>query len=204
MPPLVPLGPRARVAAAFVAAAGCVAAAAGVAACLTAPPPDISPSTNERPLIIHTPPEGLLNIDGWPPDDTFRIPVLLPDPNATCQWQLFDKDLEGTTTPTNGQVCDTSVEDGGVIELEVPSGRRPTDGHCHVFTFIVAHAFSATGVPDSIGGDDSIWEYEPPEALCNFYDAGALQDGAFPPDAGVDGPLVTPESGPLPESGVDP
>jgi len=206
MLPLVPLGPRARVAAALVAAAACVGATIAGVACLTAPPSDISTNTNERPEIVHTsvqPPEGLLN--GWPPDDFLRIPVLLPDPSATCAWQLFEKDLEGATQFRAGQPCDTSVIDGGVIVQEVPIGEQPTDGHCHVFTFIVAHGFSAAGVPDSIGGDTSTWEYLPQGALCTFYDAGALQDGAFPPgDAGVDGPLVTPESGPLPESGVDP
>ena len=48
----------------------------------------------------------------------------------------------------------------------------------------MAHNFSAEMLPDSIGGDLVKWEYEPANALCNFYDAGALQDGAFPPDVG--------------------
>ena len=205
MLPFVPLGPRARVVAALAAAAACgLAAIAGVAACLTAPPADIGTSTNERPQIIHTsvqPPEGLL--DGWPADNTFRIPILLPNPTANCQWQLNDRDLEGSTKFVEGNFCITSLIDGGVIVQEAHY-TAPSDGHCHVITFVVAHGFSSAGVPDSAGGDYSIWEYEPPGALCNFYDAGAFQDGAFPPvDSGPD-VLITPESGPLPESGVDP
>jgi hypothetical protein len=205
MLPLVPLGPRTRVVAALAAAAACgVAAIAAIAACLTAPPADVATSTNERPLIIHTsvqPPEGLLN--GWPVDNTFRVPILLPGPSATCVWELTDKDLEGTTKVADGTSCNTSIVDGGVIVQEVPYP-PPSDGHCHVLTFIVAHGFSSAGVTDSAGGDDSVWEYAPPGALCNFYDAGAFQDGAFPPDAGVDALPVLPESGPIPDSGVDP
>ncbi|HTR96831.1 MAG TPA: hypothetical protein VMH61_02925 [Candidatus Acidoferrales bacterium] len=209
MLPLVPLGPRARVAAALAAAAACaIAAIAGIAACLTAPPADIGTSTNERPLIVHTtvqPPEGLLN--GWPPQNAFLVPVQLPDPTANCEWRLFDKDTESQEGPVfkGESACLTSVLDGGVVVEDPPVGAQPTDGHCHVFTFMVGHGFSALQVFDSIGGDALSWEYEPPGVLCNFYDAGAFQDGAFPPgDAGADGLPVTPESGPSPESGVDP
>jgi hypothetical protein len=212
MLPLVPLGPRARVAAALVAAGACGAAAiAGFAACLTAPPPDIGTSTNERPEIVHdavNPPGGLLT--AWPLDG-FVVPVLLPDPTVGCRWSLFDQDLEMPSPPPGltvyaNEACVTSVVDGGAILQDFQFGgpTGPTDGHCHIYTFIVAHGFSANAesVPDSIGGDSVIWEYLPPGALCNFYDAGALQDGAFPPvDAGKDGPLVTPESGPLDSGG---
>jgi hypothetical protein len=211
MLPIVPLGPRARVAAALAAAGACVVAAiAGIAACLTAPPADISTSTNERPLIIHTsvqPPEGLL--DGWPPPGTpFLVPVLLPDPNAACSWRLFDTDTESQDGPRyKGEFpCLTSVLDGGVVVEDVHID-QPADGHCHIFTFIVAHGFSPGQLeaPDSIGGDSLTWDYEPPGALCNFYDAGAFQDGAFPMvDAAKDALPITPESGPIPESGVDP
>jgi hypothetical protein len=204
MLPFVPLGPRARVAAALTAAAACgVAAIAGIAACLTAPPADVGTSTNERPLILHTsvqPPEGLLN--GWP--DTFQIPILLPDPSATCQWELFDRDLEGSTTFVTSNNCVTSIIDGGVIVEELNGIKAPTGSHCHVFTFIVANGFSSSGVPVSSGGDYATWEYAPPGALCNFYDAGAFQDGSFPPgDSGAD-VLIAPESGPIPEAGIDP
>jgi hypothetical protein len=207
MLPLVPLGHHARVAAALVAAAACVAAAiAGFTACLTAPPSDIGTSANLRPSIVHGavyPPEGVIR--QWPPDGVFVVPVQLPDPTATCRWRDFDQDTElpPPPTPLDDRPCTTSLLDGGVIVQNAPI-MEPTDGHCHVFTFIVAHGFSAETVPDSIGGDSVRWEYEPPSALCNFYDAGAFQDGAFPPaDAGSDSVLVTPESGPG-DSGVDP
>src|SRR5215469_16923082 len=122
MLPFAPPGPRVRVAAALAAAAACgVAAIVGIAACLTAPPADVATSTNERPLILHTsvqPPEGLLN--GWPPDGTFRIPILLPDPSASCQWELRDQDLEGATTWVAGNSCVTSLIDGGVFVQGVP------------------------------------------------------------------------------------
>ncbi len=212
MPSFVSLDSHARLAAALLAGAACVATAvAGVAACLTAPPPDIGTSTDQRPEIIHNavqPPEGLLN--GWPPANSFLVPVRLPDPSATCQWQLLDQDQD---TPLNegpkliaSNSCDKSVADGGIIVQDPPVGEQPSDGHCHVFTFIVAHAFSpgALGVPDNIGGDTVVWKFLPPGALCNFYDAGAFQDGSFPRDAGTDGLPVTPESGPFPESGADP
>jgi hypothetical protein len=206
---LVPLGPRARVAAALAAAGACfVAAIAGIAACLTAPPADIGTSTNERPEIVHdavSPPGGL--VAGWPLDGIFVVPVLLPDPTVGCTWRLFDQDLEVSPqmNPVIFRQCVTSLLDGGAILQDVPI-QEPINGHCHIFTLIVAHGFSSNAltVPDSIGGDTVSWEYAPPGALCNFYDAGALQDGAFPPgDAGTDGPLITPESGPL-DSGGEP
>jgi hypothetical protein len=209
MLPLVPPGPRARVAAALVAAGACAATAiAGFAACLTAPPPDIGTSKNERPEIVHdavTPPGGLLA--AWPADG-FIVPVLLSDPTVGCTWRVFDQDLE--VSPQLGYVlggpCLTSLVDGGTILQDFRISEQYMNGHCHVFTFIVAHGFStnALSVPDSIGGDSVSWEYAPPGALCNFYDAGALQDGAFPSvEAGTDGPLITPESGPL-DSGGEP
>lgn len=206
MLPYAYLGSRPRIAAALVAAVACAAAAiAGVAACLTAPPSDVGTSADERPEIIHPalyPPEGVIR--QWPPENVFYVPIRLPDPTATCVWRDVDQDIEAATVTTinNNVACTISLLDGGVIvqNANIP---QPTDGHCHVLTFVVAHAF-AGNVPDSIGGDTARWEYEPPGALCNFYDAGALQDGAFPPsDAGSEGLPVTPESG-AGDSGGDP
>jgi len=205
MLPFVPLGSRARVAAALAAAAACGAAAiAGIAACLTAPPADVGTSTNERPTIIHDavyPPEGL--IAQWPIDNRFLVPVQLPGPTSSCFWSDFDQDTElGTQQPLDiNTQCTTSVMDGGVAVQDFQI-KQPVDGHCHVFKFVVAHNFSAEGLPDSIGGDLVKWEYEPPNAFCNFYDAGPLQDGAFPQDAGSDGLLIPPESGPSDSGGT--
>jgi hypothetical protein len=211
MPSFVPLGPRARVVAALLAAAACIATGvAAVGACLTAPPSDIGTSTNERPLIVHTsvqPPEGLLA--GWPSDDQFYVPVQLPDPSATCFWRVFDQDLEVSSqapgTFVEGRPCATTVIDGGVVLQDVALNPPVDPGHCHIFTFIVAHNFSSNSLssPDSIGGDALTWDYYPPGALCNFYDAGAFQDGAFPSDGASDAPLVTPESGPLGDGGSE-
>lgn len=206
MLPYAYLGSRARIAAALVAAVACVATAiAGVAACLTAPPADVGASTDERPEIIHTavyPPEGLIR--QWPSENKFYVPVRLADPTATCVWRAVDQDLEAATATTlySNIACAISLLDGGVIvqNVQIP---QPTDGHCHILTFVVAQAF-AGNVPTSIGGDTARWEYEPPAGLCNFYDAGTLQDGAFPPsDAGSDGLPVTPESG-TSDAGGDP
>ncbi len=205
MLPFVPLGSRARVAAVLAAAAACGAATiVGIAACLTAPPADVGTSTNERPTIVHDavyPPEGL--IAQWPIDNQFIVPVQLPGPTASCFWRDFDQDIEAPPPPSplDNSQCTTSLLDGGVA-LQDFHIKPPTDGHCHVFTFIVAHNFSAEMLPDSIGGDLVKWEYEPPNALCNFYDAGALQDGAFPMDAGSDGLLIPPESGPSDAGGA--
>lgn len=206
MPSPSPVGSRVRVVGALAAAAACVAAGiASIAACLTAPPPDVAASVNVRPEIVHDalqPPEGVLSL--WPPDNVFVVPVLLPDPNATCRWRDFDLDVElGTLTELDDNVCVTSLLDGGVVVQNVPIS-EPTDGHCHIFKFIVAHGFSALTVPDSIEGDTATWEYEPPGALCTFYDAGAFQDGAFPAvDAASEALPITPESS-TGDAGADP
>lgn len=206
------LGSRTRFVAALAAAGACVAAAvASFAACLTAPPPELGTSTNERPEILGTavqPAPGLLDEFHWPLDNVFVVPILLEDPTAPCSWRVFDLDME--QPPQQGQppnlvtdgTCATSVVDAGFLQ-DVPI-RQPNDGHCHVFTFIVAHGFSSVSTPDSIGGDTVSWYYEPSSALCRSYDAGAFQDGAFPSvDAPADRAPVTPESGPA-DSGVDP
>jgi hypothetical protein len=213
MPSIVTLGSRTRLAAALVAASVCVAAAlATFAACLTAAPPDIGTSTNARPEILHTavqPAEGLLDEYQWPTDGFFIVPIILSNPTEPCTWRVFDEDLEQPPAPgqaptlvTDSPACVTTVVDAGFLQ-DVPI-QQPTDGHCHKFTFIVAHGFSALNVPDSIGGDAVSWYYEPSNALCRYYDAGAFQDGAFPPvDAAADRPPITPESGPA-DVGVDP
>jgi hypothetical protein len=196
---VVPLGARARIATTIVAAVACVVAAvATVAACLTAPPSDVGTSTDKRPEIIHSavyPPEGVIR--QWPPNGEFLVPVRLPDPTDACRWSDFDQNEElGSTTAIDVNTpCDTSLLDGGVLVQTAPIP-QPRDNDCHVLKFIVAHGFSTDMVPDSIEGDIVTWEYEPASSLCNFYDAGALQDGAFPPtDAGYEGLPVTPESG---------
>lgn len=218
MPSFVSLGSRARLAAALLAAAGCVAAAiAGVAACLTAPPPDIATSTNQRPEIVAggvQPPQGLLDENQWPLDGVFVVPVIIPDPTATCTWRVFDVDMENPPPPgvvppevsESRTGCTTTVSDGGVSLQDVPIHLPSADGHCHIFTFIVAHGFDpppSQNQPDSIGGASVSWTYAPSFGLCRFYDAGAFQDGAFPMDALADGLPVTPESGAV-DGGIDP
>jgi len=74
------------------------------------------------------------------------------------------------------------------------------DSLCHRIDFLVAHQFDPGSAHtwDSVGGDIVSWFFNPggnPNG-CPLYDAGALQDGAFPSaDTGADGLPVVPESG---------
>jgi hypothetical protein len=77
---------------------------------------------------------------------------------------------------------------------------KPDPSLAHRIDFLVGHSFSvqAPHTWDSVGGDIVTWTYNPGGSASGFplYDAGALQDGAFPPaDAPSDGVLITPESG---------
>jgi hypothetical protein len=100
-----------------------------------------------------------------------------------------------TEQPTPGTL------DGGVLLIEFNVTPDLDPSRCHKIEFFVAHAFE-TGLPrtfDPIGGDFATWTWDPAGTVpCDLivYDAGALQDGAFPPaDAGADALPVVPESG---------
>jgi hypothetical protein len=184
------------------------------AACLVAPPPDLTPQPVSRPTILHD--------SAWPPADriltaadlpdggslTFLVPVELVDPSKTFSWELFvdynpyasnGPFIFGQVQPTPGSV------DGGtiVVGFELPFGEAPLDTpYCHRIEFLVAYTFSASHTPDSIGGDSLTWLYN---------GAGGVNGCPPPFDASVlgDSGLSTADTGPdqlpiVPESGSDP
>jgi hypothetical protein len=194
----------------FSAACSCAAVAlAATTACLTAPPPDLPQPPLHRPTILHEsvkpPPDEILT--ALPVE--FLVPIVLEDANETYEWDVFVDFDPGAPTPSAPvrfptQETPTGLDGGVVLQpfsLSANDGLDPSS--CHRIEFLVAHGFN-TGTPhtwDSIGGDIVSWLYNPggSPAGCPVYDAGSLQDGAFPPaDGGTDGlPLV-------PESGTDP
>ncbi|HEY1691179.1 MAG TPA: hypothetical protein VGG39_03405 [Polyangiaceae bacterium] len=195
---------------AAVACAAVAAALVGSTACLSAPPPDLPVPALQRPIILRgavQPPAGPI-LGSFPQE--FVVPVLLQSPDEPFQYDAFVDFAQcvgfscgsGTTpyippttvTPTPGTL------DGGVYlaHFDPPAGVDPSS--CHTIEFDVAHAFDTNlpHTPDSIGGDSVSWIYSPTGNLtgCTLYDAGSLQDGAFPPsDAASDGLPVTPQDG---------
>ena len=185
---------------AVVSAAG--VAMGGVAGCITTPPPDLPAPPQRRPTILHAsvmPPADVPLVD-WPPDGTFIVPVEPGDPELPTAflWDVFvDYDPSAGTSleyfrPRNPPV---SAVDGGIVAVPftLPG---PFDGFCHRVEFLVADNFNSPpgGIengdrrydhtPDSRGGDIVTWQYTggAPPGGCPSYDAGALQDGTFPPD----------------------
>lgn len=171
--------------------------AAGVA-CLTSPPPDLPASQACRPTILHesvVPPADRI-LEDWP-QAGFVVPVQLCDPVTPGQF-YFDVFVDynpadgRTTTPAFFGV----TIGAGVIKVPVQID-QPDSLRCHRVEFIAAHGFNERSqhTPDSIGGDSVAWLYNAGggPAGCPSYDAGSLQDGAFP-DAPSD-VLVVPDSG---------
>ncbi|MGD0526926.1 MAG: hypothetical protein ABSE49_17400 [Polyangiaceae bacterium] len=199
-----------------LAAAACACLAVGTlvsTACITAPPPELPAEIEHRPTILHeslVPPAA--NVLPELPPQGFVVPILLEDPNEPFWWEVF-VDYNPCTDPPNCTVA-TSPEppgaryvaptpgtlDGGVVPVSftLPADVDPTQ--CHQISFFVAHGFSSTSPVtfDPIGGDSAVWNYWPEGVQCTqlVYDAGAFQDGAFPPaDAAPDSLPVVPESG---------
>jgi hypothetical protein len=198
---------------ACVSCAGLVAAALASTACITAPPPDLPQQVVHRPTILH-------DAVSPPPDEIlaelpmeFIVPVEIDSPDESFQWDVF-VDFDQVVAP-NPVLYPTTVLpsaatiDGGVALQDfalTASNLDPT--RCHRIDFLVAHAFDSTSAHtwDSFGGDIVSWVYNPGsnQAGCPLYDAGSLEDGAFPPpDAPVDVLPVVPDSD-VPDSGADP
>jgi hypothetical protein len=192
-------------------ACGCMAIAFVTAtACVVAPPGQLAQLPPHRPTILHD--------AVYPPTDQiltempteFLVPVELDDPDQSFWWDVFvdynpcneQNDCQPTAptvdptlvTPTPGTL------DGGVVIVPVPqiTGLDPTV--CHRIDFLVANQFTPDSPHtwDSIGGDIVTWFYNSgggPNG-CPLYDAGAFQNGAFPPaDAAAEGLPVVPDSG---------
>jgi hypothetical protein len=176
------IGSRPR--AALLAGAGCAslgAAFASLAACLTAPPPDLPELPLHRPTILHdavVPPTDYV-LTQLPTE--FVVPVVLEDPNEYFSWSVFVDYPEvpaqaffGVETPTPGTI------DGGVFLQTFDDPPVDDPAACNRIEFIVAHQFnqSSPHTPDSLGGDIVTWLYSTggPAACVETYDAG---DGAF-------------------------
>jgi len=198
--------------AAFAAAVVAVGALVATA-CITAPPPQLPSEVEHRPTIVHESlvPPATTTLTQFP-SGGFLVPILLEDPNESFQWDVFVDynpctDPPSCTVPTppeapgvNSVAPTPGTLDGGVelVSFALPSDLDPTQ--CHAIQFFVAHRFEPTSPTtyDSVGGDTAAWQYQPAGVSCTsiVYDAGALQDGAFPPaDAAPDSLPVVPESG---------
>jgi hypothetical protein len=184
--------------------------------CFTAPPADLSVPGLARPTILHdavVPPTDEI-IAQLPPE--FIVPVQFGTPDETYSWDVFvdydpcpGGDCQSPTPPVQYKhdlTASPSILDGGVtiIDFSLNGALDPTT--CHRVDFLVAHAFNQTtgaGVPslhtwDSVGGDIATWFYNAGGGPggCPVYDAGPLEDGAFPPaEAASDALPIVPESG---------
>ena len=150
----------------------------------------------------------------WPEGGLFIVPVEPGDPEhpQDFRWDVFvDYD------PSTGDIeiihpsPPPQVVDGGIIDVSFMIPTAQLLDFCHRVEFLVAHAFNPPpgGIPngnnrldhtpDSVGGDIVTWLYTggAPAGGCPEYDAGALQDGEFPPaDAPSDGlPIVNQDGG---------
>jgi hypothetical protein len=152
--------------------AGLFAAGLAASACLTNPPPDLTTPSDLGPVIVHTsliPAEG--TITQWPPDDEFVVPVRNVDPTA-CQFTM-------SLLPEACLTCAGAVDAGVLL---IPMHVTPESLECgQKIRFDVGSHFLDRPVCTQYDkGDTAEWTYSPPS--CAVYDAGAVQDGAFPGD----------------------
>lgn len=190
--------------------AGCACAAVAFStstACITAPPPDLPTPPPHRPTILHesvVPPTD--QILARLPTAGFVVPVQLEDPNQSFEWEVFvDYDPVQSPNPAifTPVLPTPDTVDGGIYTVDFPPPivpQPPDPGRCHRIDFLVAHHFDSASPHtwDSVGGDIVTWLYNPGGSPggCPVYDAGSLQDGAFPaPDAPPDTLPIVPESG---------
>jgi hypothetical protein len=189
--------------------AGCacaVVAFSSSTACITAPPPDLPTPPAHRPTILHEsvvpPPDQIL---AQLPAE-FVVPIELEDPNQSFEWEVFvDYDPVQAPNPSifTPVLPTPDTVDGGIYTVDFPPPivpQLPDPGRCHRIDFLVAHHFNAASQHtwDSVGGDIVTWLYNPGGSPggCPVYDAGNLQDGAFPVvDAPPDTLPIVPDTG---------
>ena len=80
------------------------------------------------------------------------------------------------------------------MNFTVTEGPDFDPAECHYIVFTVGSTFADPQQCHYGGSDTTAWYYRPAFASCVSYDAGTLDDGAFP-EAGADGLFVVPESG---------
>jgi hypothetical protein len=165
-----------------------LAAVAAVTACLTDPPPDL-PLQSQSPTIEHPalrPPEG--TITSLP--TRFVVPIQIADPSLPCLWSVYDE----YTTYFPCKTCDTTWFDAGVVTIDFSlAGQSFDTTRCDTLRFTVGSSFSAADQQCHSGNDVATWDYRPANGSCVTYDAGALEDGAFP-EASTDALPIVPDS----------
>ena len=194
---------------ALAVGATALAVAGGVAACITAPPPDLPELPQRGPRIVQDAvrPPANAYLTALPADGIFNVPVEVTDPTRTIDGRAFVDFYPGSNNMgrnATGFAFDKSVPptlDGGttLVSFMLPSFELGDLTACHIIQFFVADSFSDQSghtAGDSLGADSVTWFYAPNgPSGCSEYDAG---DGAFPSDAPFDGILQTPDSvGPL-------
>jgi hypothetical protein len=196
-----------RVRVAAVLSAACLALIAGasaVAACITAPPPDLPVPSPVRPTVLNSDPPGGTLLQ-WPQGDTFVVFVEMDNPTETFVWHVFvDYYASYPVTSVNPGFQQSGsgpdAPDSGVTRVTFDAQAPLTVTCPHRIDFVVAHQFATNSdrVPDKVGGDSVTWWYWPKGSPCADYDAG---DGVFP-EASFDGLPIPPEAGgTLPEAG---
>lgn len=154
---------------------------ASLVACLTDPPPDLV-LPRELPRILHdavSPQAG--TITTLPTNGEFVVPVEIPDPAVGCNFVYTYMGVTGTSSTCR------ACNDGSATFVINPHN-IPSSGCSHIRL-----ALAIDQACSQLTGDEVSWDYTPP--ACVAYDAGPLQDGAFPSDAAGDT---------LPVVGVDP
>jgi hypothetical protein len=186
----------------FAAALGVAAAvsAGGIAACITAPPPDLPALPLRGPRIIEDsvrpPTDQYLTM--LPADSEFVVPVEVNDPTDRIVALVFVDFYPGGDnmgSATNYTAVHPAL-DGGVttVSFSLSSIDLGDPTACHIIQLFVADSFSDIShhtVNNSLGADSVSWFYTPNgPSGCFAYDAG---DGA-PADAALDGTLVIPQA----------
>jgi hypothetical protein len=181
------------------------ATVAGVAACITTPPPDLPDPRLVQPSVLSdtVPPTGQLL--QWPTDGSFTVFVDEKDnPAQPFQWAVFvdyDDNYASNSNPSFtllGSGPSAPDNDGGTnrVEFTLPTAPSTPFPCPHRIDFVVVNQFAMNSdrVPNSVGGDTVSWFYYPDgvAACAAAYDAG---NGAFP-EASFDRlPIPPPEAG---------
>ncbi len=162
-----------------------IAAPAIVVACVLADPPPIGQTgTPDPPVILG--PSVLPPLDQLitaPPTSTpltFSVPVRVT-PDLPVKYRVFQNLVQSTpsferliSVTDDGGATGTLPDSGDSIRLldfQLPSSTFDTSV-CATFTFVVAYDFldNQSPNPDSRGGDQVTWFYQP-IADCTYYDA---------------------------------
>ena len=183
------------------------------AACISAPPADPPQVQLPGPTIV--PEFAQPPTDGWltelPPDGSFVVPVRVTDPLQTIYGGVtvnYDPGMTNNKAGSQGSISFfpsglswPPALDGGVtlVSFQLTPANFPDPSACAIIELSVSYGmFSESArTPGTAAAVSSIdWHYSPNgPGVCEEFDAG---DGAFPPDAPLDGLPLTPDAlGPL-------